>query len=142
MLFTFFPRDRGRVNGRGGEMADEVVKKKGAMSVSEAGRKGGQTVRDKYGHSFYEEIGRKGGETVKAERGGSFYEQIGKKGGDAVKAERGAGFYEEIGKKGGHKVRQLIEEGKKAANEAKAMAARDDDVPAVGGEVLPAASEE
>src|SRR5713101_3330931 len=123
-------------------MADEVVKKKGAMSVSEAGRKGGQTVRDKYGHSFYEEIGRKGGETVKAERGRSFYEQIGKKGGDTVKAERGAGFYEEIGKKGGHKVRQLIEEGKKAANEAKAMAARDDDVPAVGGEVLPAASEE
>src|SRR5712692_5016154 len=122
MLFTFFPRDRGRVNGRGGEMADEVVKKKGAMSVSEAGRKGGQTVRDKYGHSFYEEIGRKGGETVKAERGRSFYEQI--------------------GKKGGHKVRQLIEEGKKAANEAKAMAARDDDVQAVGGEVLPAASEE
>ncbi|HKB77076.1 MAG TPA: hypothetical protein VKC58_10815 [Myxococcales bacterium] len=46
-------------------MADEVVKKKGAMSVSEAGRKGGQTVRDKYGHSFYEEIGRKGGQKVR-----------------------------------------------------------------------------
>src|SRR5437588_407446 len=120
-------------------MADEVVKKKGAMSVSEAGRKGGQTVRDKYGHTFYEEIGRKGGETVKAERGRSFYEQIGKKGGDAVKAERGTPFYEEIGKKGGHKVRQLIEEGKKAANESKQ---HDEDVPAVGGEVLPAASEE
>ena len=102
-------------------MAEEA-KKKGAMSVSEAGRKGGQTVRDKYGHSFYEEIGRKGGETVKAERGRSFYEQI--------------------GKKGGHKVRQLIEEGKKAANEAKPMAAREQDVPSVGGEVLPAASEE
>src|SRR6266849_1935103 len=102
MLFTFFPRDRGRVNGRGGEMADEVVKKKGAMSVSEAGRKGGQTVRDKYGHSFYEEIG----------------------------------------SKGGHKVRQLNEEGKKAVNEAKPVPAHDEDVPAVGGEVLPAASEE
>src|SRR5216683_1265726 len=114
----------------------------GGMTVREAGRKGGQTVRDKYGHSFYEEIGRKGGETVKAERGRSFYEQIGKKGGDTVKAERGAAFYEQIGKKGGDAVRQLIEEGKKAANEAKAMAARDDDVPAVGGEVLPAASEE
>src|SRR6266849_1121734 len=114
----------------------------GGMTVREAGRKGGLMVRDKYGHSFYEEIGRKGGETVKAERGRSFYEQIGKKGGDTVKAERGAGFYEEIGKKGGHKVRQLIEEGKKAANEAKTMAARDEDVPAVGGEVLPAAREE
>src|SRR6266568_1694331 len=104
-------------------MADESTgKKKGSMSVSEAGRKGGQTVRDKYGHSFYEEIGRKGGETVKAERGRSFYEQIGKKGGD--------------------KVRQLIEEGKKAANEAKTMAEREEDVPSVGGEVLPAAREE
>ena len=35
------------------------------MSVSEAGRKGGQTVRDKYGPSFYEEIGRKGGQKVR-----------------------------------------------------------------------------
>src|SRR6059058_2075659 len=124
-------------------MAEEA-KKKGAMSVSEAGRKGGQTVRDKYGHSFYEEIGRKGGDTVKAERGRGFYEQIGKKGGDAVKAERGTPFYEEIGKKGGHKVRQLIEEGKKAASEA--LAARnnaqiDDEIPAIGGEVAPAMPE-
>src|SRR5436305_1625996 len=46
-------------------MAEEL-KKKGAMSVSEAGRKGGQTVRDKYGHAFYEEIGRKGGEGASA----------------------------------------------------------------------------
>ena len=98
-------------------MADE---KKGGMTVAEAGRKGGVKVAQ--------------------ERGRAFYEQIGKKGGDAVKAERGTPFYEEIGKKGGHKVRQLIEEGKKAANEAKS--AREDDVPAVGGEVLPAASEE
>ncbi len=107
-------------------MAEENTgKKKGSMSVSEAGRKG-----------------KKGGDTVKAERGAGFYEQIGKKGGDAVKAERGTPFYEEIGKKGGHKVRQLIEEGKKAVNEAKPVPAHDEDVPAVGGEVLPAASEE
>jgi general stress protein YciG len=31
------------------------------MTVAEAGRKGGETVRDTYGHEFYEEIGRKGG---------------------------------------------------------------------------------
>ena len=116
-------------------MAEENTgKKKGSMSVSEAGRKGGQTVRDKYGHSFYEEIGRKGGETVKAERGRAIYEQIGKKGGEAVKAERGTPFYEEIGKKGGHRVRTLIEEGKKAATEA--ARAEDDKTPAPGGEVL------
>ena len=111
--------------------AAPVPKKKGAMSVSEAGRKGGQTVRDKYGHAFYEEIGKKGGETVKAERGAGFYEQIGKKGGEAVKAERGTPFYEEIGKKGGHRVRTLIEEGKKAAIEARP----NDEPRAPGGEV-------
>lgn len=32
------------------------------MTVEEAGRKGGQAVKKKYGHEFYEEIGRKGGE--------------------------------------------------------------------------------
>src|SRR6266550_3295276 len=98
-------------------MADEntAPKKKGSMSVSEAGRKGGQTVRDKYGHSFYEEIGRKGGETVKA--------------------ERGTAFYEEIGKKGGDRVRTLIEEGKKAASES--ARSSEDKTPAPGGEVVP-----
>ena len=83
-------------------MADESTgKKKGSMSVSEAGRKGGQTVRDKYGHSFYEEIGRKGGELG------------GRKGGEAVRDKYGPSFYEEIGRKGGQKVRELIEQGKK-----------------------------
>ena len=38
---------------------------KGALSVAEAGRKGGTAVRDKYGHDFYEEIGRKGGHKVR-----------------------------------------------------------------------------
>ena len=37
---------------------------KGRMTVEEAGRKGGETVKKKYGHEFYEEIGRKGGEKV------------------------------------------------------------------------------
>ncbi len=35
------------------------------MTVSEAGRKGGITVRDERGHAFYEEIGRKGGQKVR-----------------------------------------------------------------------------
>jgi general stress protein YciG len=39
--------------------------KKGAMTVSEAGRKGGLTTSRKYGHEFYEEIGHKGGQKVK-----------------------------------------------------------------------------
>jgi uncharacterized protein len=38
---------------------------KGQMTVAEAGRKGGLTVRDERGHEFYEEIGRKGGHKVR-----------------------------------------------------------------------------
>ncbi len=91
---------------------------KGSMTVSEAGRiggeKGGKIVRERYGHEFYEEIGKKGGRTVASERGHEFYQAIGRKGGQTVKAERGSPFYSEIGHKGGQKVRQLIEQGKKA----------------------------
>jgi general stress protein YciG len=64
------------------------------------------------------EAGRKGGETVKAERGHEFYEQIGKKGGESVRASRGPEFYSQIGHKGGQKVRELIEQGKRVAKEA------------------------
>jgi general stress protein YciG len=35
------------------------------MTVSEAGRKGGITVRDERGHAFYEDIGKKGGQKVR-----------------------------------------------------------------------------
>src|SRR5436189_230816 len=100
---------------------------KGGMTVSEAGRKGGERVRDErgvgfyqeIGRAFYEQIGRKGGETVKAERGHEFYEQIGKKGGESVRAARGPEFYSQIGHKGGQKVRELIEQGKRMAREAR-----------------------
>jgi uncharacterized protein len=61
----------------------------------EAGRKGGQTVKRKYGPSFYRQIGKKGGETVKQERGSEFYAEIGRRGGEmrssrmkAAQAER------------------------------------------------------
>jgi hypothetical protein len=51
-------------------MAKKVVKasgskKGGGMTVAEAGRKGGLTVRDRRGSGFYEEIGRKGGQKVR-----------------------------------------------------------------------------
>jgi uncharacterized protein len=131
---------------------------KGSMTVAEAGRKGGETVRNERGRgfyeaigrkggatvkaergrSFYEEIGRKGGETVKAERGAKFYEEIGKKGGDRVKATRGPTFYEEIGRKGGQKVKKLIEEGKRAA---RAAAPKEEPEAAAPAAVEPAAVE-
>jgi general stress protein YciG len=44
---------------------DEKLGNKGGMTVREAGRKGGQKVRDERGHEFYEEIGRKGGHKVR-----------------------------------------------------------------------------
>ena len=93
--------------------------KKPAMSVREAGQKGGETVKKKYGSEFYEAIGRKGGLATKLAHGHEFYEQIGKKGGkkggEATRDRYGSDFYEQIGQKGGQRVKQLIEEGKRAA---------------------------
>lgn len=65
---------------------------------------GGMTVR---------EAGKKGGDTVKAKYGAEFYEAIGRKGGEATKEKYGPTFYEEIGHKGGQKVKRFIEEGKR-----------------------------
>ena len=101
---------------------------KGGMTVSEAGRKGGERVRDERGVEFYQEIGRKGGELG------------GRKGGEAVRDKYGPSFYEEIGKKGGHRVRTLIEEGKKAASES--ARSSEDKTPAPGGEVVPEPAQE
>ena len=45
-------------DGRGGKVG-------GGMTVSEAGRKGGERVRNERGVEFYQEIGRKGGQRVR-----------------------------------------------------------------------------
>ena len=37
----------------------------GGMSVREAGKRGGDRVKEKYGSEFYEAIGRKGGQKPK-----------------------------------------------------------------------------
>src|SRR5437764_1125028 len=71
------------------------------MTVSEAGRKGGERVRDERGVEFYQEIGRKGGELG------------GEKGGQAVRDKDGPSCYEDLGRKGGQKERELNEQGKK-----------------------------
>jgi len=42
-----------------------LAEQKGKMTVSEAGRKGGETTSKRYGPEFYEEIGKKGGQKVK-----------------------------------------------------------------------------
>ena len=91
----------------------------GEMSVREAGKKGGDTVRNRYGSGFYEAIGRKGGQVTRERHGSGFYEAIGQKGGQVVKDKYGADFYEEIGHKGGQKVKALIEQAKKSLAEEK-----------------------
>lgn len=57
----------------------------GGMSVREAGKRGGDRVKAKYGSEFYEAIGRKGGEATKNKYGPAFYEEIGAKGGQKPK---------------------------------------------------------
>ncbi len=78
-------------------MTEKSAKKGTPMSVQEAGRKGGQKVRDRYGKEYYEKIGRIGGQ----------------KGGKTVREKYGVEFYRTIGFKGGQRVKELIEEGKR-----------------------------
>jgi general stress protein YciG len=57
-----------------------------------------------------EEAGRKGGAKVASERGSEFYSEIGHKGGAKVSQDRD--HMSEIGHKGGERVRELVEKGK------------------------------
>jgi general stress protein YciG len=82
------------------------------MTVAEAGKKGGERVKAKYGKDFYTEIGHKGGRATREKYGPEFYGEIGKKGGQTTAEKHGPEFFERIGKKGGQRVRELIERGK------------------------------
>jgi general stress protein YciG len=70
-------------------MATTEETNSGGMSVREAGKRGGDRVKAKYGSEFYEAIGRKGGEATKSKYGPSFYEEIGQKGGQKMKRAAG-----------------------------------------------------
>jgi len=78
-----------------------MPEEKSEMTVSEAGKRGGERTAETHGHEFYEQIGKKGG----------------RKGGETTAERYGHEFYEEIGHKGGQKVKRLIEEGKKSLRE-------------------------
>jgi uncharacterized protein len=71
-----------RATGRKEVVGMAVARK---MSRAEAGRKGGQTTKKRYGEDFFGKIGRmggkKGGETTKQRYGIEFYQKIGRKGG-------------------------------------------------------------
>ncbi|MCC2668995.1 MAG: hypothetical protein K0Q72_1466 [Armatimonadetes bacterium] len=93
------------------------------MTVAEAGKRGGDKVKAKYGKDFYTEIGHKGGQATRKKYGPDFYGEIGRKGGQTTAEKHGPEFYEKIGKKGGNRVRELIERGKKADSDAAEAAA-------------------
>lgn len=83
------------------EQSDHVAKKRGPVAGTDEARRGGEAVREKYGHDFFSKIGRIGGRTVAKQHGSDFYAQIGKKGGESTKRNQGAEFYARIGRKGG-----------------------------------------
>ena len=78
-------------------------------AFAEAGRRGGETVKERYGTPFFQTIGRlgaergaeKGGEARKKELGSDGYAQLGRLGGKAVFEKRGREHMREIGRKGG-----------------------------------------
>jgi general stress protein YciG len=75
-----------------------MAREKGSMSVQEAGKKGGDTVKKKYGREFYETIGKKGGQARADD--------------EDIRSGK-------VGRLGGQKVKQLIEAGKKALESGK-----------------------
>lgn len=94
-----------------------AASKRGAMTVAEAGRLGGLTVRDERGIEFYGEIGRKGGAVVRRAFGKDRKPTrekdpaavaLGTKGGRANAKKYGHDHYVAIGKLGGAKVREVM----------------------------------
>ena len=83
-------------------MANE--KRKGKMTVEEAGRLGGEKTAETHGPEFYSEIGSKGGSERAKQHEGSAEAQ-------------GKTSLEEAGHRGGQRVRKLIEAGKEHESE-------------------------
>jgi general stress protein YciG len=53
------------------------------MTVQEAGRRGGNRVKEKYGEDYYSQIGQKGGKARAQELGPEGFSELGKAGGRA-----------------------------------------------------------
>ena len=98
--------------------APTATRPNGEMSVREAGKKGGNAVRERYGNGFYEQIGRKGGQVTRERHGQKLLRNDRPKRRSSRQGQVWSRFYEEIGHKGGQKVKELIEQAKKALKES------------------------
>ena len=58
--------DDGKADGTPDDGTERPPTERPAMTVQEAGRRGGAATKARYGPEFYEEIGRKGGSKVKS----------------------------------------------------------------------------
>lgn len=79
--------------GRGGGLAAaELIRlrgEEGRAFLAEIGRRGGLTVRDRYGIDYLQEIGGRGGRTTVARYGRTHMAAIGRRGGQATAARNG-----------------------------------------------------
>lgn len=85
----------------GSAQATPTRRKPGPVPGSDAARRGGQRVREKYGSEHYRRIGAAGGKAIREQRGSDFYATIGHKGGEATKRNQGLEHYARIGRIGG-----------------------------------------
>lgn len=99
-------------------MSEEKVEPQQEMTVSQAGRLGGNRVKERYGPDYYGRIGRKGGRATSASRGPEYYSRIGSKGGNTTATRHGRSFYQAIGSKGGQRLKELVELGRREEESA------------------------
>ena len=89
------------IASKGGQAAHEkgTAHEFTSEEAREAGKKGGEKVKEERGEEFYQAIGREGGEARKEELGTEGYQEMGRKGGEAVSKNRE--HMSDIGREGG-----------------------------------------
>lgn len=88
--------------GKGLAMLSEDEERPVPISALESSRKGGSTIRERYGEDYYRRIGKKGGTALKESRGSEYYREIAQRGGQANVSKYDANHFSDMGKKGGN----------------------------------------